>query len=291
MSQIKFEQSGVDAIAAGVVATGNTHKARIIDLTATSNLNKAITGATNATPIALTITAHGWSVGDILIIQGVLGNTSANGTYRIKVVVDANTVSLQTLVAQGETPLDVVGNGAYTSGGRAFNVSRAAASSTSTDIPVAAGSSTDQTLTGVGCTKKIWTATVPQWPSVAASTLIGAIIFFQSAPTDRAVYFTDGKQLVRLTASAAASTTLQVEPLYAGIPNGTALVFSNGVTATLSAVANAGDTTLTVGSVTIPKGHTADAPITGANLPVTTASGSAGTYTFTTDATFGLFTL
>jgi hypothetical protein len=124
-----------------------------------------------------------------------LGNTSANGTYRIKTVVDANNVTVQTLVAQGETALDVVGNGAYTSGGRAFNVSRAAASSTSTDIPAAAGSSTDQTYTA-SCTKKIWTATVPQWPSVAASTLIGAIIFYQSAPTDRAVYFTDGKQLV-----------------------------------------------------------------------------------------------
>jgi hypothetical protein len=108
MSQIKFEQSGVDAIAAGVVATGNTHKARLIDLTATSNLNKAITGATNATPIQVTSTSHGFSVGDIVIIQGVLGNTSANGTYRIKAAA-ANTFDLQTLAAQGETALDVVG--------------------------------------------------------------------------------------------------------------------------------------------------------------------------------------
>lgn len=291
MSQIKFEQSGVDAIAAGVVATGNTHKARIIDLSATSNLNKAITGTSQLTgPLRLTITSHGWSVGDILVIQGVGGTAGANGTYRIKTVVDANTVEVQTLAAQGETALDVIGSGAYTSGGRAFNVSRPAANSTSTDIPAAAGSSTDQTYTA-SCTKRIWTGTIPQFPSVAASTLIGGLVLFQSAPTDRAVSLIDGKQLVRLTATTTAGTTLNVEPLYAGIPNGTALVFSNGVTATLTAVANAGDTTLTVGSVTIPKGHTADAPITGANLPVTTASGSAGTYTYTVDPTFGHFTL
>lgn len=65
-----------------------------------------ITGATNATPIVITSTAHGLSTGTRVTISGVFGNTAANGDWQITVV-DANTFSLNTSV----------GNGAYTSGG------------------------------------------------------------------------------------------------------------------------------------------------------------------------------
>jgi hypothetical protein len=44
---------------------------------------KTITGATNATPIAITCTAHGFATGDIVIISGVGGNTNANGEFTI----------------------------------------------------------------------------------------------------------------------------------------------------------------------------------------------------------------
>lgn len=67
---------------------------------------KTITGATNASPIVVTITAHGYQTGDKAAIINVLGNTAANGNWTI-VVIDANTFSLT-----GST-----GNGAYTSGG------------------------------------------------------------------------------------------------------------------------------------------------------------------------------
>lgn len=67
---------------------------------------KSITGATNASPIVVTITAHGYATGDQATIAGVLGNTAANGTWTITVLT-ANTFSLT-----GST-----GNGAYTSGG------------------------------------------------------------------------------------------------------------------------------------------------------------------------------
>src|SRR5581483_414770 len=67
---------------------------------------KTITGATNASPISITATSHGYSTGDIVNVAGVGGNTNANGTWQITVV-DANTFTLN-----GSS-----GNSAYTSGG------------------------------------------------------------------------------------------------------------------------------------------------------------------------------
>ncbi len=67
---------------------------------------RAITGASNASPIVVTSTAHGLSPGTTVTIVGVLGNTAANGTFTVSKI-DANRFSLN-----GST-----GNGAYTSGG------------------------------------------------------------------------------------------------------------------------------------------------------------------------------
>jgi hypothetical protein len=54
---------------------------------------KTLTAATNATPIAITITGHGYSTGDTVVVTGVGGNTAANGTWEITVT-DANTFTL-----------------------------------------------------------------------------------------------------------------------------------------------------------------------------------------------------
>lgn len=67
---------------------------------------KTITAATNATPISVTATSHGYTTGDGVVITGVGGNTNANATWIIDVV-DANTFTLR-----GSS-----GNSAYTSGG------------------------------------------------------------------------------------------------------------------------------------------------------------------------------
>lgn len=73
----------------------------------TTTINSgAITGATNATPIVITSTAHGLSTGTTVTIASVGGNTAANGTWVIDVT-SANAFSLRTSA----------GNGAYTSGG------------------------------------------------------------------------------------------------------------------------------------------------------------------------------
>ena len=67
---------------------------------------KSVTGATNATPIAITCTAHGYSTGDTVVITGVGGNTNANGTWEITST-GANTFTLD----------GSAGNGTFTSGG------------------------------------------------------------------------------------------------------------------------------------------------------------------------------
>jgi hypothetical protein len=70
----------------------------------------AISGATNASPIVLTLptTLH-LSTGMPLVVANVSGNTAANGTWNSVTLVDGTHVSLD-----GST-----GNGAYTSGGTA----------------------------------------------------------------------------------------------------------------------------------------------------------------------------
>jgi hypothetical protein len=70
----------------------------------------AITGATNATPIQITATSHGYKTGQKTTIAGVLGNTAANGNWTVTAV-DPNNFTLN----------GSVGNGAYTSGGFAIN--------------------------------------------------------------------------------------------------------------------------------------------------------------------------
>lgn len=63
-----------------------------------------ITGATNATPIVLTMTsAPTVSVGQVVVVAGVNGNTAANGTFAVSAV-SGSSVTL----------LDSAGNGAFT---------------------------------------------------------------------------------------------------------------------------------------------------------------------------------
>ena len=65
-----------------------------------------ITGTTNASPIVVTSPSNGLTTGEQVTINGVLGDTAANGTWTVTVI-DANTFSLN----------NSTGNGAYISGG------------------------------------------------------------------------------------------------------------------------------------------------------------------------------
>lgn len=68
---------------------------------------RQVTGATNTTPIRITVTAHGLSTGAQVRIAGVGGNTAANGIW-IVTRIDADTFSLD----------GSAGSGGYSSGGR-----------------------------------------------------------------------------------------------------------------------------------------------------------------------------
>lgn len=81
-----------------------------------SGAGKAITGATNATPISITCTSHGYTTGDKVMIKGVGGNTAANGIFTI-----TNT-GTNTFTLQDGSGNNVAGNGAYTSGGLVLNL-------------------------------------------------------------------------------------------------------------------------------------------------------------------------
>jgi hypothetical protein len=72
--------------------------------------NNTLTAATNTTPIQITTTnPHNQTTGNSYSVQGVLGNTAANGTWTVTVI-DADNLTLNASV----------GNGAYTEGGQSF---------------------------------------------------------------------------------------------------------------------------------------------------------------------------
>lgn len=66
----------------------------------------ALTGATNASPIEITSVAHGLSTGNYVVVNGVTGNTAANGFYQVTVT------GTDTFTLSGS-----IGNGTYSGGG------------------------------------------------------------------------------------------------------------------------------------------------------------------------------
>lgn len=78
-----------------------------------SALAQTITNASNAEPIVIaTSDSHGYANGDTVVIEGVSGNTAANGRWQIANIT-ADTFEL----------VSSVGNGSYVSGGTATRIS------------------------------------------------------------------------------------------------------------------------------------------------------------------------
>jgi hypothetical protein len=89
---------------------------------------KAITGATWANPIKITVSNHGFSTGDKVFIANVNGNTNANGGYTITKV-DSNNFTLN-----GRS-----GNASYTGGGTVYSFTAIPKSSNGYAIPPGSG--------------------------------------------------------------------------------------------------------------------------------------------------------
>ena len=258
-----------------------------LDGTLTTNSIKAVTGGiTNATPMVVTIAAHGWANGDIVVGRGVVGTTAANNTFSVQNVT-TNTFELWTVPTSTQAAQQSSGNGAYVSGGTFVNLTKASFLS---DVNGAqnAGSTVTAALTGKTATNGVafsGNATFTAFPN--GQTLYGFFSYKDTgvAGTSPLVHFGDGKNLVRVSELyTATDTTIACDPLEAGIASGTTLIFTNGTSLVTSAVANQGDTTITVtGAGTGPRaGDTTDATANVTpNIPI---NGNGGDITIVPDA-------
>jgi hypothetical protein len=243
--------------------------AALLDLNTADVGIKAITGATNATPIVVTATSHGFTNGDLVFIDAVAGNLAANGLWKIANQA-ANTFELTNPVSGG----NAVGSAAYTSGGYAVNMGPSASGDNWDDFDGALVGA-KQALGSPTVTAGVADAADVTFTAVSGASVEATIIFRDTgtASTSRVVCLQTGKHIVTADATLSAGTTLVVEPVSAAIPNGTVLTFSTGQTATVNAVVNAGDRAITVLSTTITSGGRALAPATGSGYPVTPNGG------------------
>jgi hypothetical protein len=257
-----FEKGREGLIDGTVDMDTNTIKMALLDLNTADVGIKAITAATNATPIVVTATAHGFSNGDFVSIRDVGGNLAANGVWKIANVA-ANTFELTDPVSGS----NVVGSAAYTSGGVVVNLGPSASGDNWDDFD-AALVGTAQTLTSPTVLQGVFDSADPTYTALTGATVEAFVQYKDTgtASTSRMIFFNDGSHIVTCAAQAAASaTSVAVERLTAPIPSGTVLTFSNGASATLSALANAGDRTITVSALAaiITAGSRAQAPVTG----------------------------
>jgi hypothetical protein len=148
---------------------------------------KAITAATNATPIVVTTAAaHGLTIGSTYTVQiaGVKGNTAANGTFKAKAVT-TTTFSLTTLAGA-----NVSGNGAYTSGGGWMPSITAATNAspivltTSANHGMTVGTAYTVTISGVTgntAANGTWQVTVPSTTTISLTGSTGNGTFSANA--------------------------------------------------------------------------------------------------------------
>lgn len=250
----------------------DTIKAALLDLGTADTGIKAITGATNATPIVITATSHGFTNGDTVFIDGVGGNLGANGLWKIANVA-ANTFELQR-----PDGTNAAGSGAYTSGGYAVCLGPSASSDNWDDFDGALVG-TAQTLASKTATAGVADAADPTYSSVTGNSVEAVALYKDTGTpsTSRMIALLTGKHIVTVnTAPSGTYTTVAVEPLAAGIPTATVLTFSNGQAVTLNGAANAGDRSITVNStsVALTAGSRALAPQTSSGLPVTPNGGN-----------------
>lgn len=269
----KLYFKGLEAYLGGSDAwVTNTHSAALLDLTVSSVGVRLIASSTNATPIVITTAvAHGFATGDLVSITGHTTNTAANGIWVIAAA-SASVFSLTDPILA----TNAVGNGVGGATGRAVNLGVTAQNYS--DV-IAGLIGAKVALTSPTITNGVANAANVTFTAVSGNPVQAVVLFRDTGTTTTSTLIAqiDGRQIVTCAATTASTAvSLPVERLRGGIPNGTVLAFSNGASATLSALANAGDRTLTVTSTaaTITAGNRADAPITGAGLPVTPNGGN-----------------
>jgi hypothetical protein len=254
----------------------DTNKAILLSMSVAAGKIALIASSTNASPIALTTTgAHGYGVGDIVVVGGHLTNTAANGTWQCGTGTAGTTINLATKLDN----VNSTGNGVGGTTGWVIDLTTAA---TLADIS-GNGIGTDATLSGESMTLGVANCSAINWTGLTA-TKAWAVAIYDSTASNDLIAFIDGTyQVYVITQAAASATSIAVARLAAVIPNGSVLNFSDGSQATLTAQANVGDTALTVSALAaiVHRQATADVPTLQCGLPVTPAPG--GNLTLTPD--------
>src|SRR6266576_3617808 len=176
--------------------------AALLDLNTADVGIKAIASSTNATPIVVTSTAHGFANGDLVFIDGHTTNTAANGFWKIANQA-ANTFELTNPVSAANS----TGNGVGGATGYCVNYG-----------PSAAGDNWDDFVAGiVGSKVNLTSPTVVSGVADAADTTftavsgasVEAVAIFRDTGTNstsRMVALITGKFIVTADATLSAGT-------------------------------------------------------------------------------------
>jgi len=246
-----------------------TFSAALLDLNTADGAVIAITSSTSASPPVMLTGTHGLSTGDIVFIQGHTTNTACNGLWKITVT-DSTHFSLQTLAG-----VNVTGTGGAGAGGYAvvFGGVSTVGKFWSDFDGCLVGAKVN--LTGPTKTDGVADAADTTFSLVSGATVEAVAIFQDTGTptTSRMAALITGYHQLKC-AKTTTGTSIPVDPLIAGIPNGTVLKWSTGESSTLTAAANAGDRALTVTSTTVTVEATVSAPATGSGLPVNPNGGN-----------------
>jgi hypothetical protein len=274
LSNILFGQGklNIGSKLINLASAGDTIKASLLTMSTATGKVALISSSTNATPIVVTTTgAHGYTTGDIVVVGGHATNTAANGTWQVGTTTSTTFQLLTRLDAVNST-----GNGVGGATGWCVDITTAA---TITDLGGNGGSNgngTDVSLSGQSLAAfGIFNASAWTWTNLSA-TKSWAVALYSSTTSNDLIAFIDCTYQIYVTTQAAStSTSIAIQRLPVQIPNATTIVFSDGASATLTAQANVGDTSLTVSSTaaTIHRQATADVITLNAGLPVTPAAG------------------
>jgi hypothetical protein len=267
---------GVQSIAGKLVDWVNdTIKVMQIDLTQVDTAIKAITALTNATPMVATAASHGFANGDIIVIQGVVGNPAANNTFKVGGVT-TNTVNLLNLDGSNST-----GAGVWTSGGTMLDMTL-----TATIADINAGRvGTDQTLGSKTNVGGLLNAAAPTFTGVSG--FVSGLVFYKDGGSDAAsipLFLVDGKMMITFASTkASTATAIDIQKASGALASGVTMTTTGGILVTNNASLAQFGRSMTVLSLpgTVTAGDTADVATTGAGLPFT---GGGGSYTYTPDA-------
>ena len=241
MSNILFRTGKQNIGNKAVAFNADTFKATLLTMASAAGKIALISSSTNASPIVVTTTgAHGYSTGDVVVIGGHQTNTAANGTWAITAA--SGSVFTLTTLLDG---VNSTGNGVGGATGWCIDITTA---SVLTDVS-ANSNGTDPSLSSVTNTGGVINSANITWSGLTA-TKSWAVAIYDSTASNDLIAFIDGTyQVYVVTQASGSATSIAVNRLATAIANGTTLVFSDGSSATLTAQANVGDTSLTVSSL------------------------------------------